>query len=51
MPDEDEIGMLIDLNLRQNQTPKSPSTDPENNANIVGHTPEPSRADGRLGNT
>ena len=39
MPDEDEIGMLIDLNLETKPDAKiTILTDPENNANIVGHT-------------
>ena len=39
MPDEDELGMLIDLNLETKREAKiTILTDPENDANIVGNT-------------
>ena len=39
MPEEDELEMLIDLNLETKRDARiTILTDPENNANIVGHT-------------
>ena len=39
LPDEDELGVLIELNLETKRDAKiTILTDPENNANIVGHT-------------